>query len=92
MPLGPGAEESEAVLRVEAISLGVISVQVLVGVGGGSFSYMVCTSGGFSGKNCCWKICALWVGLSTSMLSMSRRGGKVLVGRPFRTLASDQIS
>jgi hypothetical protein len=59
MPLGPGAEESEVVLRVEAISLGVISVQVLVGVGGGSFSCMVCISGGFSGKNCCWKICAL---------------------------------
>ena len=38
MPLGPGADESEAVLRARVISSGVMGVHVRAGRGGGSSS------------------------------------------------------
>jgi hypothetical protein len=40
MPLGPGADESEAVLRAVVISLGVIGVHVRGGWGSGLSSWM----------------------------------------------------
>jgi len=92
MPLGPGADVSEAVLRARVISSGVMGVHVRAGSGGGSSSWMGWTGWGLAGKKRFWKICALRVGLSTRLLSVSRRGGKVLAEHPLRTLASAQMS
>jgi hypothetical protein len=92
MPLGPGADVSKAVLRAEVISSGVMGVHRRGGWGGGSSSWVGWTGCGVAGKKCCWKICALRVGLSTRLLSESRRGGKAFIGWPFWTLASDQMS
>ena len=92
MPLGPGADESEAVLRAAEMSSGVMGTHVRVGRGGGSSSWMGWTCCGASGKKRCWNIWALRVGLLTKVLSVSRRGGKALVGRPLQTFARDQMS
>jgi hypothetical protein len=92
MPLGPGADVSEVVLRAVEISSGEIGAQTLVGTVRGSSSCVGCMGGGLAGKKHCCKICVLWAGVLTSMLSMSQRGGKVLVGQPFRTLVRDHMS
>jgi hypothetical protein len=92
MLLGPGVDESNVVLRVVVILSGVIGVQTLAGIVGGSSSYKVWTGCGCSRKKCCWKICALCIGLLTSVLSVLWRGGNMLVGRPFQTFVSDYMS
>src|SRR5216683_5814043 len=92
IPVGPRADEAKAMCNATKISLGMIGGHVFSCSGARSLGCWGRTCLGMSGKKQCWRISVFLVTLSTSVLLVARRGGKMLFCHPFLVLVRFHIS